>query len=168
MYADDSNNQWPQFTGNTTWTYNWAYYSNKWEAVGRLYAGDYVNAKQSFFCPCDDVVIGNLALNWKNPGNYSIGTSYCLRGYDQTLKGKVGPKLDGVSNRAVISCYFLYSPGQYPRLAFHRTTYTYPVLFGDGHVSIAKFPTCFSRYQPPDLSNNTYQHPFWDSHDTYR
>ena len=173
MYADDSNGEWPRFIPDASgdWTTNAAHCYGNWDAIGRLYAGDYVRSKNSFFCPCDDLNGGYLTMDWNNP-NPAVGlaTSYCLRGYAQSYVKQPGKKLSEVADRALVSCFFMYyPPSSRPRVSFHNTTYTYPVLFGDGHTQIAPFPAFCSRYLPPNINDFTWaQFNFWDSHDTYK
>jgi len=188
LYANDNSGQWPHFVidaadSNGGWTTSVAWLNDavlgpRWEAVGRVHP--YLKSKQIFFCPADDVNQGYLNdYDWNKPAlTPDLWTSYQVRGFDQSYAsngtgGPPGKQLATVANRALFSCFFMYSPGAWkPRLSFHRLKY--PVIFGDNHAVIAPVPSSIEvgvpldPGNPPNIWDITFrQRNFWDSFDKY-
>ncbi len=94
--------------------------------------------------------------------------TYCLRGYNQgydTAGGKPGPagkKLDYATDRALLSCMFLYYPGydSLP-LSFHAKRYS--VLFASLDVQTIGLPPFIDPQAPPIIWDHTnWQYMYWN------
>lgn len=117
--------------------------SKRWEGLGKLYS--YVKVKQTFFC------IGNPRharafsdpYDWNtNPPAQNLAAanalycSYVLRNVNNWTSTPLGKRLSENSNRALVSCYFLYYQPDPIFIPYTIHNYRWPVLFGDGSVRV--------------------------------
>ena len=177
LYSADNNGIWPHYiiTANDDngdwstscfWDVNGGANPSGWEGIGRVYP--YLHASRVFFCPSDNINRRYLKYDWENlPAGSPLFCSYVVRGWAQSYSGADSPgkKLLDVKNRALVSCFFMYSPvfGT-GGLTFHGGNY--PVLFGGGYVKIAPMPAFIIPSSLPDIWNTTSaQFRFWDSFD---
>ena len=183
MYAGDWQGQWPRYQAGT---YDNGLYTipiiwdNEvqtgmppwhWDTLGKLWGPvNYLKDKKVFLCPCDKLdawLFDSKYRKWDGMDIYTIGSSYCTRGWAQTnstlangkpdLDTAPGKILDGASNRALVSCYFVYSIGYDPiYLGFHKFNdkRIFPVLFGGGDVRAIPMPSFVDPRDPPCVAGN--------------
>jgi prepilin-type N-terminal cleavage/methylation domain-containing protein/prepilin-type processing-associated H-X9-DG protein len=185
-YYDGSNGGDSGFWSTTILWYQWGGWGQgapgNWQGLGRTFP--YLKNQQIFFCPQDEFNAGYALLNiagfpqsLPNP-NYNVFASYCLRGWRQPVSnaysgpsgndplGPPGKTLKSLRNRAMASCFFMWSPGTGWPVVLHPKSSRYPVLFGDGHVSAVARPSWLNPKSPPDFWNSTpWQMHFWISMD---
>jgi len=174
MYANDNRGDWPYYAnhpGNESTTHRYyttaaAWFDQNgampyhWVGIGQVYP--YVKTKKAFFCPADDYFtdsnngdhIDYDDLDWDGLPNQYKFCSYALRGWAGTFVNRpMSKKLAKVSKRALLSCYFIYTPliQGWP-ITFHK--YKYPVLYGDGHAIVAPKPEFLDPKNPPDMWGN--------------
>lgn len=178
--ADTGNGEWTYYealniTGPNRGTWSsaivWNNDYNAFNGVGKVYP--YLKDKKVFVCPNNlQAKKGILELQEWEGASQNIFASYVARGFSQTYKSTtgdpnnaIGKKMFHVTDRAIVSCFFMQSPGNpnYP-LSWHELSW--PVLFGDGSVIIAEG-------YPPTISPTTNvwgvtasQWRFWDYFDT--
>jgi prepilin-type N-terminal cleavage/methylation domain-containing protein/prepilin-type processing-associated H-X9-DG protein len=173
LYAGDNQGDWPrclpdsEANGQSCISVTWLAGSREWEGIGKVYP--YVNDKKVFFCPRNPGMKEQfLSWDWDNlpGGSQNVYGSYVLRGFQKTDFEPMGKKLGDISGRAYVSCTFLYLPG-IPRIfPFSCHEFKYPVLFGDGHVSVASLPDEINKKQPPNMwSSPALQTKIFDQFD---
>jgi len=176
VYAADHNGQWPcyvQIGANdsriTLSTYSDSrnrYRGFVISAVGAI--APYAKDNGVFFCPADKVFTN--AYKKRNFETEDAYSSYVTRGRNTTGSSinALGPRLGDVASSAIMSCYFLAVPGNasYP-VSHHKDQW--PVLFGDGHVTIVGRPDWLDLGNIPKVNDNPpNQVKFWRHFDSRR
>jgi len=165
MYANDNGGFIPQvedpnpsflglFSDNRIWADVDFDGGFQFEGVGRLYP--YAKSKKVFYCTNDDGKFApDASYDFNNLPDEEIYSSYCLRGClqpddgttpnnpDPTLYEEMSRKLDRLTKRPILSCFWLHFPGNSQFvLGFHRYPGggKYPVGYGDGHAAILPYP----------------------------
>jgi len=142
--------------------------------AGRLLP--YLRTLKPFLDPAMPTYRAKLMIpwdDWERNGN-AIQGHYITRGFQQSYVGadtsvRPGRYLYNVTDRAIISSFFMYHVGGGDNFPLSPTGTGWAVLYGDGSIVQLPIPSWIDKNSPPEIWNNsTYQYRIWDYFDSAR